>query len=134
MNPARLSHQWKSRHGMALFEVLLALTLFATVAFSLMMALHSAFGAATERNQIDIAMRGLDNQLALLHAQRINPADKDLPDDGSGVGYHLAIGPEQMQDQKNQAVPGMYRATITAKWRLDGQEQTRAVSELLYQP
>jgi hypothetical protein len=126
--------QRKSRHGMVLFEVLLALMIFTTVAFSLVLALHAALEAGRERNEIDTAMRGLENQLALLHTGQIFPVDKDLPDDGSGIGYHLAIGIEQLQDQKKQPVAGMYRATVTAKWKSDGQEKDRSISELLYQP
>jgi hypothetical protein len=119
---------------MVLFEVMLALSVFTLVACSLVLALHSAFGAAEQRNRIDVAMRGIENQLALLHTRQILPSDRDLPDDGSGIGYHLAIEVEQIQDQKNQPVPGMYRATVTAKWKFDGEDETRTVSELLYQP
>jgi len=122
------------RRGMVLFEVVIALTIFTVVGFSLVLALSAALDAAKERNEIDAVMLGLDNQLALLHAGQVYPLDKDLPDDGSGVLYHLTIQPEQMQDQKKQPVAGMYRVTITANWKSDGQAEDRSVSELIYQP
>ena len=112
----------------------MALTIFAVVGFALVRALDSAFDAAKDRNQIDMVVRGLNNQLALLHANRVLPGEQDLPDDGSGVTYHLAVTQEQLQDQKNQPVPNMYRATITATWTLNGQANERDVSELIYQP
>ena len=119
---------------MVLLEVIAALGVFILVAFSLVMALHAALDAAKLRNEIDTVMRGMSNQLALLHAGRIVPDDRDLPDDGSGFIYHLTIEPEQMENEKHQQVKGMFRATITVKWKSDGREEDRRISELLYQP
>ena len=124
----------QARQGMVLFEVVMALFVFTLVAFSLVMALDAGFDAATDRNEIDAAIRGLENQMALLHAARVLPGEQDLPDDGSGILYHLAIEQEQMKDQKGQPVPNMYRATITATWKSRGQAQERDVTELIYQP
>jgi len=123
-----------ARRGMVLFEVVTALFIFTLVAFSLVMALDSAFDAATERNEVDVALRGLGNQMALLHGARVLPGETDLPDDGSGVRYHLSVEQEQMLDQKKQPVPNMYRASITAAWKSRGQVEEREVSELIYQP
>ena len=119
---------------MVLLEVVIALTIFTVAAFSLVMALDSAFDAAADRNQIDAAIRGLDNQMELLHSARVLPGDNDLPDDGSGITYHLTVAQVQMQDQKNQPVPNMLRATITAHWQWRGQDEERDVTELIYQP
>jgi type II secretory pathway component PulJ len=120
--------------GMVLFEVVMALFIFTLVAFSLVMALDSAFDAAEERNDIDMALRGLENQTALLHAARLLPGERDMPDDGSGFLYHVAVTQEQMQDQKHQPLQNMYRATITATWKSRGHAQERDVTELIYQP
>jgi hypothetical protein len=124
----------RRRGGMVLFEVVTALFIFTLVAFSLVLALDSAFDAATTRNEADAATRGLENQLTLLHAARVLPGERDLPDDGSGIVYHLAITQEPLQDQKKQPVANMYRATVTASWKSRGQTETREVSELIYQP
>ncbi len=119
---------------MVLFEVIIALVIFTMVAFSLVMALDSSFDATTDRNEVDIAIRGLNNQVALLHTSRVLPGTTNAPDDGSGVIYNIAVTQEQMQDQKMQPVLNMYRATITATWTSRGQTQERDVSELIYQP
>jgi len=124
----------RSRRGMVLMEVVMALVIFTLVAFALVEALQSAFDAAMERNEVDVAIRGLENQMALLHQTRVQPGETDAPDDGSGVLYHIVISQEQMQNQKHQPVPNMYRATITATWKSHGQPDERDVSELIYQP
>jgi type II secretory pathway pseudopilin PulG len=117
-----------------LLEVIIALTIFTMVALALVLALDASFRAARERNEVDVVVRGLENQLELLHAGQIVPVDEDLPDDGSGIAYHLLIDVEQIQDQKGQSLAGVYRATVSAKWKSDGQVQNRDISELLYQP
>lgn len=119
---------------MVLLEVIAALTIFALVGFSLVMALDASMTAAKRRNEIDTAMRGLSNQLALLHAAQLTVGEKDVPDDGSGISYHVKIEVDQMKDQKSQIVPNIYRATVTATWKSDGESEDRSLSELLYQP
>ncbi len=123
-----------SRQGMVLLEVVVALTIFSMVALSLVLALQAAFDVAKERNEIDVVLRGLQNQMALVHGARVDPNEKDVPDDGSGVTYHISIAPEQMQDQKQNPVEGIMRVTITAKWQSNGQDEDRSLSELIYQP
>jgi hypothetical protein len=133
----RLIHrrrECQARQGMVLLEVLAALFIFTMVAFSLVMALDSSFDAAMDRNEVDVALRGLENQISLLHAAPVVLGQTDAPDDGSGVLYHVSIAQEQMQDQKNLPVANMYRATITATWKSRGQDQERDVTELIYQP
>jgi hypothetical protein len=124
----------RSGGGMVLFEVITALFVFTLVSFALVMALDSAFDAATERNEIDSALRGLQNQMTLLHSGRILPGETETPDDGSGIRYTTRIEVEQMLDQKRQPVPNMYRATITAAWKSRGRAEERDVTQLIYQP
>jgi len=131
----RASHYRRGpRQGMVLFEVVIALTIFAMVAFALVTALDSSFGAAETRLDIDGAVRGLNNQLALLHASNVLPGDRDLPDDNSGYLYHVSVTQEQMVDQKKVPLQNILRATITVTWKSRGESQYRSVSELLYQP
>ena len=119
---------------MVLLEVIIALTIFAIVSLGLVMALNQSFGAAQSRNQADIAARGLRNQLVLLHAGPLAPGSRDLPDDGSGTRYRLEVDPAPMNDQRQQPLLGLYRATITAHWKDGNRDESQSVSELVYQP
>jgi len=119
---------------MVLLELVMALTVFTLVAFALVITLSTSMDAARKRNEIDTAMRGLENQLALLHAAQVLPQDKDLPDDGSGMTYHLVIEHAQMQDQKKQPLGGIYNVTVTVKWLSGREREDRSIGELIYQP
>ena len=129
-----LQRQRRVRHGMVLIEVVVALTLFAAISLSLVTALDSSFDAANDRGEVDTAIRGLNNQLALLHASRVLPGDRDLPDDGSGLLYHLSVSQEQMVDQKKAPVLNMFRVILTVSWKSNGELRDRSASELIYQP
>lgn len=129
-----LYHHRRGRAGMVLIEVLAALFVFTTVAFGLVLALNGSLETSGDRNDIDNALRGLNNQLALLHATRLVPGDRDVPDDGSGFLYHVSVEQESLTDQKRVPLQSMYRATITVTWQAHGDTQTRSVSELIYQP
>jgi prepilin-type N-terminal cleavage/methylation domain-containing protein len=133
MNAPRF-HRRKARRGMVLFEVIIALTIFSVVSLGLVVALDQSFGAAEDRNQADRVARGLRNQLTLLHAGPLAPGARDLPDDGSGTIYNLEVDPVPMLDQRKQPLPGLYRATLSAKWKDGGQVETQSISELVYQP
>ena len=121
---------------MVLFEVMIAITVFTIAAFALVMALDGCLDAAHQRNQIDLAERGLQNQLALLHGSAIQPGETDVPDDGTGVAYHVSAKLEQdLRDQKGLPIPNTYSVTITATWKAqNGDLQSRQVSEMLFQP
>ena len=134
MNALRTHRRPRARQGMVLLEAIIAMFIFTTIVVGLMLALDASLDAAKERDELDMAMRGLQNQLELLHAARVNPIDIDLPDDNSGMTYHLHVEPAQMLDQKKQPVAGMYRATVTVQWKDGKQVQERDLSELVYQP
>jgi len=123
-----------ARRGMVLLELIVALTIFACVAFGLVLALDAGMTAATERNQVDAAVRGLQNQLALIHATRIDALDQDLPVGPDGLQYHLNIQPEQLQDQNKQPLTGIYRVTIQVRWKDGSRAEERSVTQLFYQP
>ena len=120
--------------GMVLLEVIIALAIFTGVAFSLIMALDAATDAATDRNHIDAATTGLENQMTLVASAPLAPGQRALPDDGSGIAYHVEIAPETLSDDNHKDFNGFYRITLQAKWKLEGRTETRELSQLIYHP
>ena len=124
------------KSGMVLFEAMLAIFVFTMAAFALVMALNGCLDTANARNRIELAVHGLENQMALLHGSNIQPGETDAPDDGTGVAYHVSVEQAQdLRDQKGLPIPSTYRVTITATWKApNGTLQTRSVSEMVFQP
>ena len=120
--------------GMVLFEVIIALSIFALVAMSLVMALDVSMDSAWRREKIEGALRGLENQMAQVHNTRLVPSENDVPDDGSGITYSVKIETAQFKDQKNVPLSGLYQVTVTAQWKDGTQEESRDLSELFYRP
>ena len=127
-------HSRRSCEGLVLFEVIMALSVFALVAMALVMALDASMDAAWERGKVETALRGLENQMAQIHNTRLIPSENDVPDDGTGFTYSVAIEQAQFKDQKNIPLNGIYRVTVTAKWKDGKEDESRAISELFYQP
>jgi Tfp pilus assembly protein PilV len=127
----------RRRRGMVLFEVMIAITVFAVAAFSLVIALNTCLETASARNQVDLVVRGLQNQMALLNGTRIQPGETDAADDGTGIAYHVSVSLAQnLRDQKQLPIPNMYQVVITATWSIPGSKdaQTKSVAEMVYQP
>jgi hypothetical protein len=119
---------------MVLLELMVALTIFAVVSLGLVTALDRAFSVEGDRHAADDAVRGLRNQFVLLHGQPLVLGEHELTNDASDISYHLSVAPEPMLDQRKQPVIGVYRATITARWKAGRDTESRAVSTLIYQP
>jgi hypothetical protein len=118
----------------ALLELVIALFVFVTVAFGLVLALDAAMTTGRERNEIAAAVNGLSNQMALLHEAPLSVCDKDVPGDETDISYHLVVAPAELKDEKGRPVLNIFRATITAKWKSEGHDEDRSVDELFYQP
>ena len=134
--PFALNFALPRKRGMVLFEAMLAIFVFTVAAFALVMALNGCLDTANARNRIELAVHGLENQMALLHGSNIQPGETDAPDDGTGVAYHVSVALAQdLRDQKGLPIPSTYRVTITATWKApNGELQSRSVSELVFQP
>ena len=120
--------------GMVLLEVIIALAIFTGVTFSLVMALDAATEASTDRNHIDAATVGLENEMTKICNTRLAEGQRDLPDDGSGISYRLEIAPQTLSDDQRKEFRGFLRVTLHAKWKSGGREESRDLSELVYQP
>jgi hypothetical protein len=119
---------------MVLLEVIIALAIFTGVAFSLVMALDAATDAATDRNHVDAATLGLENQMTKIAGTRLAETIRNLADDGSGITYRLQIAPESLRDDNHKNFDGFFRVTLQASWKADGRAETRELSQLIYQP
>ncbi len=126
----------KPNAAFTLFEVLVALGLFALVAFSLVELLQNAIATEEEIRLSESVTQGLSNQLAMVTSKKIEPTEQDLanPVSNSPITYHLSITQIQLYSQDKTILNGMYKITLTATWPEDQTTEKREISQLLYQP
>jgi prepilin-type N-terminal cleavage/methylation domain-containing protein len=124
------------KQGFTLFEVLVALSLFTFVAFSMVELLQTCLDTELAIRKNEVVTQGLRNQLAQVLTSRLQPVETDLPspDTKDKVKYHLSVSKEVLFNQDKVQLNAMYRVTITARWPDSNQTATRNVSQLIYQP
>ena len=124
----------QSHRGIALLEVLLALTLFSLVALGLVRAFTQSMETASLSEHVAEATLGLQNQVDLTLARRLTPGEADLPSDGSGLIYHLLVQPTPATTQERTPLANVLQVDLSVRWMENRQEYNRDVSYLKYQP
>jgi prepilin-type N-terminal cleavage/methylation domain-containing protein len=120
---ARLTSRAKRRaQGMTLFEVILALAIFATVAVALVQAINAIGNATLEARDLRTVEQTLEGIIDEASKRpQIAELDKEIKPGADGIGYHVRIVPEdKLRNQNNVQLNGIFRITVTAKWKMDG--------------
>jgi prepilin-type N-terminal cleavage/methylation domain-containing protein len=120
----------KSLRGFTLFEVLIAVGIFAFAAMGLMMALDASLdGARSTQREADVRS-GLENRLSRYSSGPLRAGEDD--EDENGVHYHAEIGREEVTKSDRTILRGFWRIRVTAKWSDSRGAQEWSLSHLLY--
>jgi prepilin-type N-terminal cleavage/methylation domain-containing protein len=116
--------------GFTLFEVLIAVGIFAFAAMGLMMALDASLdGARSTQREADVR-NGLENRLARYSSGPLRAGEDD--EEENGVQYHAEIGREEVTKSDRTILRGFWRVRVTAKWSDSRGPQQWTLSHLLY--
>jgi type II secretion system protein I len=110
-----------NRQGFTLFEVLIALGVFAIAVTGLAISLQSAVEAALSARQRALARFVIESRLAA--AMTDPPLDGKRPIDAranNGVAVEETFEQIELQDTNGQIIPGMWKLQVTAKFSADG--------------
>lgn len=110
-----------SRRGFTLFEVLIALGVFAIAVTGLAIGLQSAVEAALSARQRALARFVIESRLAA--AMTDPPLDGKRTIDAranNGVAVEETFERIELQDTNGQIIPGMWKLQVTAKFSADG--------------
>lgn len=110
-----------SRRGFTLFEVLVALGVFAIAVTGLAIGLQSAVEAALSARQRALARFVIESRLAA--AMTDPPLDGKRTIDAranNGVAVEETFERIELQDTNGQIIPGMWKLEVTAKFSADG--------------
>ncbi|MCX6964204.1 MAG: type II secretion system protein [Verrucomicrobia bacterium] len=122
-----------TRRGFTLFEVLVALGVFAIAVTGLAIGLQSAVEAALSARQRALARFVIESRLAA--AMTDPPLDGKRTIDGAtnnGISVVETFEQVELQDTNGQIIPGMWKLQVTAEF---GRDPTKEQAEILvYRP
>jgi type II secretion system protein I len=122
-----------TRRGFTLFEVLIALGVFAIAVTGLAIGLQSAVEAALSARQRALARFVIESRLAA--AMTDPPLDGKRTIDGStnnGISVVETFEQVELQDTNGQIIPGMWKLHVAAEF---GRDPTKEQAEILvYRP
>ena len=122
-----------SRRGFTLFEVLVALGVFAIAVTGLAIGLQSAVEAALSARERALARFVIESRLAA--AMTDPPLDGKREIDGrtnNGISVVETFEPVELADTNGQIIPGMWKLRVTAKLGRTGLNETAEI--LVYRP
>ena len=122
-----------NRRGFTLFEVLIALGVFAIAVTGLAIGLQSAVEAALSARQRALARFVIESRLAA--AMTDPPLDGKRTIDAranNGVAVEETFERIELQDTNGQIIPGMWKLQVTAKFSADG--STERAEIMVFRP
>ena len=113
-----LSMRSKAR-GMTLFEVLLALAIFAISAVSLVTAINQIGHAVLEARQYRNVEQGIESIIdEYSKAPVLDEVEKQIKPGKDGVAYNVKItAVRDMKNQEGRFLQGLFRIHVTAMWK-----------------
>jgi len=125
---------------MTLFEVLLALAIFAIAAVALVTAINQIGHAVLESRQYRNVEQGIESVIdEFSKLPVLDEVEKKINPEKDGVTYHVKV--TAVRDAKNQEgriLQGLFRIQVTAKWNDNNEEMELSAETLrfigLFQP
>ena len=118
--------------GMTLFEVLLALAIFAVAAVSLVTAINQIGHAVLESRQYRNVEQGIESIIdEYSKAPVLDEVEKQIKPGKDGVAYNIKV--TAIRDAKNQQgrfLQGLFRIHVTASW-LENNEKMELDAETI---
>jgi len=124
----------EARHGYLLFEVILAVTVFALAFLGFVRLVNQISGTA---NGFAFERTVQDGLAAILHeASQRQVAEMTLQtqDETSGIIYQTEAEPLALASVGGSNLPDIYRLRATARFTMAGKDETRSAEVWLHRP
>lgn len=107
---------------MTLLEVILALALFTTAAVALVIALNQIGLATLEARNLRAVEQNIEGIMDEESKRpQIAELEKDIKPGADGIAYRVRVAPvENVRNQAGVQLNGLFRITVTARWKEDG--------------
>lgn len=124
----------RNRRGIALFEVLLALAIFALAFVGIGRVLAGLVDAAGRAERSRYVRSQMESRMALLKKGFIQPMREEQKADERGIVYILDIKKAEIRGEKSALLNGLYTVKVEARWMQGREEQVDDLETLFYQP
>ena len=124
----------RSLKGFVLWEIMLALTIFAVVAVALTTALQQTVETSVllrDESQVRLEMQNL---LAETTSVKVKPGKSELETGDGRVRYEREIRAVQAKTARGEVLPGLYEIVIKASWKSSGRDRSDSAALVVYQP
>jgi type II secretion system protein I len=123
-----------SSKGFVLWEIMLALTIFAIVAVALTTALQQTVETSVllrDESQVRLEMQNL---LAETTSVKVKPGKSEIETGDGRVRYEREIRAVQAKTARGEVLPGLYEIVIKASWKSSGRNRSDSAALVVYQP
>jgi len=124
----------RSLKGFVLWEIMLALTIFAVDAVALTTALQQTVETSVllrDESQVRLEMQNL---LAETTSVKVKPGKSELETGDGRVRYEIEIRAVQAKTARGEVLPGLYEIVIKASWKSSGRDRSDSAALVVYQP
>ena len=124
----------RSLKGFVLWEIMLALTIFAVDAVALTTALQQTVETSVllrDESQVRLEMQNL---LAETTSVKVKPGKSELETGDGRVRYEREIRAVQAKTARGEVLPGLYEIVIKASWKSSGRDRSDSAALVVYQP
>ncbi|HEV3210140.1 MAG TPA: prepilin-type N-terminal cleavage/methylation domain-containing protein [Chthoniobacterales bacterium] len=124
----------RSSNGFVLWEIMLALTIFAVVAVALSTALQQTVETSIllrDESQVRLEMQNL---LAEATSVKVKPGKSEIQTGDGRVRYERVIRSVEAKAARGEVLPDLYEIVIKASWKSSGRDRSDSASLIVYQP
>jgi len=124
----------KSKRGVFLFEVILAISILSLVLLAFVSSLNKTLDATSDEQKLLSIRHELNNYLAETQATPLKVERKNLGTDDRGVSYTREVKALKLTNDENVILDHLYLLTLTANWTDAGKPQQSKIEIYVYQP
>jgi prepilin-type N-terminal cleavage/methylation domain-containing protein len=124
----------RASKGFVLWEIMLALTIFAVVAVALTAALQQTVDASILlRDEAQVRLE-IQNLLAETNSMKLKPGKTQVQTGDRRVRYEREIRLVKAKTARGEVLPDLYEIIIRASWQSSGRNRSDSASLIVYQP
>lgn len=112
----------------------MALALFAAAAVALVETINEVGNITVQARVLRTVEQGLESVLdEYSKMPQLQEMEQDIKEDDNGIAYSVVVKSlDNLKNQDNQVLSGMFGVKVTARWKLDGKKMESSAETVRY--